>query len=92
MGVPFTFLDHHNPEQFDIVGITKTWFGLATKKYPAQVQVSANGTVRDVSKLNDGATLEVDSPPAGKTYYKVGDKLYIQTYPRILIRRKQVTS
>lgn len=27
MGVPVTFLDKHCPEQFEIVGITKTWFG-----------------------------------------------------------------
>ncbi len=33
MGVPLTFLDKHNPEQFEIVGITKTWFGIASKKY-----------------------------------------------------------
>lgn len=92
MGVPFTFLNHHNPDQFEIVGITKTWFGLATKKYPTQVQVSANGVEREVSKLNDGAAIEVDSPPPGKTYYRVNGKLYIQTYPRILIRRKGATT
>lgn len=87
MGVPLGFLTRHNPDQFDIVGITKTWFGLASKKYPTQVQVS-NGKESDVTKLNDGAALKVKTPPPGKTYYKVGDELFIQTYPRILIRRK----
>lgn len=88
MGVPLGFLAKHNPDQFDIVGITKTWFGMATKKYPAQTQVSANGNTSDVSKLNDGASLKVSSPPTGKTYYKVGNDCFIQTYPRILIKRK----
>jgi hypothetical protein len=88
MGVPLGFLTRHNPDQFDIVGITKTWFGIASKKYPTQVQVSKDGTETDVSKLNDGAALKVTSPPPGKTYYKVGGDMFIQTYPRILIRRR----
>jgi len=88
MGVPITFMEHHNPEQFEILGITKTWSGNATKKYPTQRQISANGAVTEVSKLNDGATLKIGTPPVGKTYYSVGDELFIQTYPRILVRRK----
>lgn len=43
MGVPITFLDKHNPDQFEIVGITKTWFGGATKVYPQQIQVDRDG-------------------------------------------------
>jgi len=89
MGVPITFLDKHNPEQFEIVGITKTWFGAATKTYPPQTQVSANGRKSNVTKLNDGATLKIDSPPSGKTYYMVDDNYYIQLYARLLIRRKK---
>ena len=89
MGVPITFLDKYNPDQFEILGITKTWFGLASKTYGEQVQVDRNGKESRVTKLNDGAVLEVPQPPIGKTYYKVDGKLYIQTYPRILIRRRK---
>ena len=88
IGVPLTFLDKYNPEQFEILGITKTWFGMATKTYPDQIQVDKNGSEKRVSKLNDGAVLEVPQPPVGKTYYRVDGKTYIQTYPRILIRRR----
>ena len=88
MGVPLTFLDKYSPDQFEILGITKTWFGLANKVYPEQIQVDKAGKETRVTKLNDGAVLEVQYPPIGKTYYKVDGKLYIQTYPRILIRRK----
>ncbi len=88
MGVPLTFLDKHNPDQFEIAGITKTWFGMATKKYPTQTQIGADGRASDVSKLNDGASLKVATPPNGKTYYSVGPDCFVQTYPRILIRRK----
>jgi len=89
MGVPITFLDSYNPEQFEIVGITKTWFGAAIKTYPRQIQVSANGQRSNVTKLNDGATLKVVSPPNGKTYYMVDDGCFVQTYPRILVKRKR---
>ena len=89
MGVPVTFLDKHCPEQFEIVGITKTWFGAATKTYPEQVQVDANGKRKTVTKLNDGAVLKIDNPPNGATYYEVNGEKFIQTYPRILIRARR---
>lgn len=89
MGVPVSFLDKHNPDQFEIVGITKTWFGTATKTYPPQIQVSANGQRGIVTKLNDGATLKLSSPPDGQTYYIVGNDFYIQMYARVLIKPKK---
>lgn len=89
MGVPVTFLDKYNPDQFEILGISKTWFGMANKIYGEQIQVDKNGKESRVTKLNDGAVLEVKTPPTDKTYYKVDGKIYIQTYPRILIRKKK---
>ena len=89
MAVPSTFLDKYNPDQFEIIGITKTWDGGATKKYPKQIQIDANGRRSHVSKLNDGAVLRVDTPPKGKTYYLVDGVTYVQRYPRIIIRRKK---
>lgn len=88
MGVPITFLDKYSPDQFEIIGITKTWFGAAIKTYPKQIQISKAGDESTVSKLNDGAVLRVNEPPKNKTYYMVDDGIYIQTYPRILIRNK----
>jgi len=87
MGVPITFLDKYNPEQFEILAITKTWYGAANKKYPEQIQIDKNGKRSKVTKLNDGAVIKLKSPPAGKTYYMVDGECYIQTYPRIIIRR-----
>ena len=89
MGVPITFMDKYNPEQFEILGISKTWFGGAIKIYPPQIQVDKNGKQSEVTKLNDGATLELPSAPLDKTYYMVDHKYYIQLYARILIRRKK---
>jgi hypothetical protein len=88
MGVPITFLDKYNPDQFEILGITKTWFGTATKIYPNQIQVNADGSKSVVSKLNDGAAVKVETPPHGQTYYVVDNDYFIQYYPRVIIRRK----
>ena len=89
MGVPVSFFDKYCPEQFEVVGITKTWFdGFKTKVYPEQIQVDKHGKRKRVSKLNDGAALLLDNPLDGETYYEVDGKLYEQKYARILIRKR----
>lgn len=91
MGVPITFLDKYNPDQFEIIGITQAWGGNASKIYPKQVQVNRDGSRADVSKLNDGASIEVNEPPVGETYYAVDGKFFIKSYCRVLIRHKTPT-
>ena len=86
MGVPISFLDKYCPEQFEILGITKTWFGGANKIYPEQIQISNNGKESKVTKLNDGAALQVKSAPVGATYYIVENHYYTQVYARVLVR------
>lgn len=87
MGVPVSFLEKYNPEQFKIIGLTKTWFGAATKIYPEQIQVGKNNGKSKVTKLNDGAVLKINKPLENKTYYIVKDKLYRQTFPRLLVKQ-----
>jgi hypothetical protein len=88
MGVPITFLDKYNPDQFEILGITKTWHGGASKTYPMQTQISKDGSKSLVSKLNDGPAIKVSDPPTGQTYYTVGIDNFIQRYARVLIRHR----
>lgn len=88
MGVPITFLDKYSPDQFEIIGITKTWFGAASKVYGIQIQVDKSGKRSTVTKLNDGPVLKVESPPDRKTYYEVDGGIYIQLYARIIIRNR----
>lgn len=88
MGVPITFLNKHNPDQFEIVGITKTWFGGASKIYPRQIQVDKSGKKSEVTKLNDGPVLKIDKKPKNATYYMVDGEMFMQAYARILIRKK----
>lgn len=88
MGVPKSFLDRFNPDQFEIVGTSQGWYGAATKIYPRQTQVSAAGVRSTVTKLNDAPALKVETPPEGKTYYIVDDEYYVAVYARILVRHK----
>jgi hypothetical protein len=87
MGVPITFLDKYNPDQFEILGYEKSYH-LQTRKYDIQVQVDKSGKKSNVSKLNDGVVIKVDSPPIDQTYYVVDGEYYIQQYKRIFICRR----
>ena len=88
IGVPITFLDRYNPEQFEIVGIAKAPMGKPTKTYPKQTQIGSKGERSQVTKLNDGPAIKLDEPPVGKTYYEVDGEFYAQVYARILIRHR----
>ena len=89
MGVPITFMDKYNPDQFEIIGVTQSWCGVASKIYPRQIQIDKNGKRSQVTKLNDGAAIKVDAPPVNKTYYDVNGELFIKTYARVLVRNKR---
>lgn len=88
MGVPITYLDKYNPDQMEIMGITQSWYKMACRIYPEQIQIDKNGKMSKVTKLNDGSAIKIKNPLVGKTYYKVGDELFMKTYARILIRNK----
>ncbi len=88
MGVPKSFMDKYSPEQFEIVGVSQSWFGMASKIYPEQTQVSADGRKSQVTKLNDGPVLALAQPPEHETHYLVDGKCYVQTYARIFIRHR----
>ena len=42
-----------------------------------------------MTKLNDGAAIEVDGPIEGENYYIVDGKYYTQAYARVLIRKRK---
>ena len=71
---------------FEILGITKTWFGSASKIYPEQIQIDRQGKKTKVTKLNDGAVLHHPQIPQNEPYYIVDGKYYTQVYARVLIR------
>lgn len=93
MGVPISFLDKYNPEQFEILGEAtgrkdfdkRAW---PTIKYQNAKQYSSSGKITNGSKANTGPNLRVDNPQG--TYYTADNIDYkiIRLYARILIKAK----
>jgi hypothetical protein len=88
MGVPKSFLDKYNPDQFEILGYDKST-DLRTKVYPKQRQVGKDGKETNVTKLNDGGAIKVSPRPTDTTYYLVDNEYYIQAFSRVFIRHKK---
>jgi hypothetical protein len=93
MGVPISFLDKYNPDQFEIVGLTsgrEEFECRPSKKYLNPKQHNPNGTVSNGSKANTRATLKLDSIPTG-IYYTAdnADGPLAIIYARILIKHKR---
>ena len=92
MGVPITFLDKYNPEQFEIVGITlgNTVDYAMTTVYKNAVQHNQDGSEQGGGKVNTRAAILVADKPSGKVYYTAdnADGYLLSIYPRILIRRR----
>jgi adenine-specific methyltransferase EcoRI-like protein len=92
MGVPITFLDKYNPEQFEILGITqgRDEFGTRpTKWYVNPRQINPDGTTSNGGKVNTGAQILLPHKPEG--VYFVADNAdgpLQRVYARILIKRK----
>lgn len=100
MGVPITYLDKHNPDQFEIIGLTtgrkefsnpKSW---PTKEYLNAKQHNTNGTIVSGSKANTRSTILLNEEPLGSIYYTAdnADGPLKIVYARILIVRKNTNS
>jgi hypothetical protein len=87
MGVPITFLDKYNPEQFEIMGYEYS-DALRTKNYPVQIQVDKKGKRSTVRKLNDVCAIRVDPAPSSQTYYLVNGECFVAPYKRLFIRHR----
>ena len=93
MGVPITFLDKYNPEQFEIVGLTSgrdEFECRPTKRYTNPLQINIDGTESNGSKATTRSTILYDTTPVNTIYYTAdnADRPFRITYARILIRRR----
>jgi hypothetical protein len=94
MGVPITFLDKFNPDQFEIIGLTQIGchdLCPDTKKYNAYKEIERSTdlpTGQGGGKTNENAVLVGKGDK--KTYYigPNGEIVY-SAYKRLLIRKKQ---
>ncbi len=98
MGVPITFLAKYNPDQFEILGMTKTPIcydnqeeALRKKQYQGVIQFSKNGEKSAGNKVNDGSAILVKDKPSSSVYY-VSEKMdgyLLAQFPRILIKHRR---
>lgn len=95
MGVPTSFLEVHNPEQFEILGITsgrkefskESW---PTKNYENAIQHNKDGTEESGSKVNTGAEILLTQKPEDTVYYTADNVAGFlkRVYTRLLIRKR----
>lgn len=93
MGVPISFLDRYNPEQFVIVGLTSgrdEFECTPSKRYKNPEQHNPNGTITNGSKANTRATILLNEKPTG-IYYTAenANGPFSIVYARILIRHRK---
>ncbi len=93
MGVPITFLDKYNPDQFEILGATQRGCHDAvpdTKKYDDYREMRPDGTPTGSSggKTNENANLAMND---GKKNYFINDDGHVvqSAYQRIFIRHRK---
>lgn len=92
IGVPITFLDRFNPDQFEVLGITSgrdEFKAKPSKRYVNPRQINKDGSVTNGSKANTRATLLLKNKPSDIYYTADNADGYLQIlYARIIIRRK----
>jgi len=93
MGVPITFLDKYNPDQFEILGITAgrdEFECRPSKKYKNPIQHNPNGSQSHGGKANTRSTILLKEIPSG-IYYTADNALlpFLIVYARILIKQKR---
>ena len=91
MGVPITFLDRYNPDQFEIIGYTAKDMGVECLKFYKDLEQSMNGKpfVRNMKSARFSPMISVVERPA-KTCYRASNAqgYLLKTYGRVLIRNK----
>ena len=86
MGVPISFLDKYNPDQFEIIGSDAYDGTPATKKYPRKVKVVNGKRMKSKTGTMGCVIKEKDFGPG--TYFDVGYPVRA-VYKRIFIKHKK---
>ncbi len=88
MGVPITFMDKYNPEQFEIVGFSHD-YDLQTKVYPKISYINNKGKKVNTRTLNASAVIKIPEPRDDIPYFIVNNEYFIAKYMRIFIKHRK---
>lgn len=88
IGVPITYLDKHNPDQFKIVALGNSRENFTpTKTYINPKKILKDGEIRNGNAINSVLTLNQKTKPVDSIYYVSDNSDYIVApYARILIK------
>lgn len=91
IGVPISFLDKYNPEQFEIVALGNSRENFTPNKdYINPKKHRKDGTVTSGGAINCVLALEQDNKPIDTVFYTSDNSKYlIPPYARILIKHKE---
>ena len=94
MGVPISFLNKYNPEQFEIIGLAPERADkpiLQKFKYINAIQHNFDGSTQSGNKVNDGPVIRTDKPPKKYPYYTAenADGFLQVLYARIIIKHRK---
>ncbi|MDQ7009752.1 MAG: adenine-specific methyltransferase EcoRI family protein [Candidatus Gracilibacteria bacterium] len=92
MGVPITFMDKYNPDQFEILGLGNSRDNFSpNKNYENPKKIMKDGSEKNGNAINCVLVLEVNIKPVDKIYYiSDNSKNLIAPYARILIKNKKL--
>lgn len=89
LGVPITFLDSYNPNQFEIVALGNSRENFTPNKtYLNPKKVLKNGNIINGNAINCVLAIEVENKPSDIHYISDNSKYLIAPYARVLIKRK----
>ena len=91
MGVPITYLDKHNPDEFEIVALGNSKHNFQpTKVYIDPIKHLKNGTTQNGNAINNVLVLNQKDKPKDSVYYTSDNSDYlVAPYARLLIKRKR---
>ncbi|OGJ05185.1 modification methylase [Candidatus Nomurabacteria bacterium RIFOXYC2_FULL_36_19] len=91
IGVPITFLDKYNPDQFEIVGLGNSRDNFTpNKNYFNPYKVMRDGEKKNGNAINCVLAIESQTKPDDIYYISKNSKYLIAPYARILIKNKKI--
>ena len=91
IGVPITFLDKYNPDQFEIIGLGNSRDNFTPNKdYINTYKIMQDGEKKNGNAINCVLAIESEIKPEGIHYISDNSKYLIAPYARILIKHKKL--
>ncbi|MFA9262762.1 MAG: adenine-specific methyltransferase EcoRI family protein [Undibacterium sp.] len=91
IGVPITFLDKYNPEQFEIVGLGNSRDNFTpNKNFVNPYKVMRDGTKKNGNAINCVLAIESQTKPEDIYYISDNSKYLVAPYARVLIKNKKL--